>query len=278
MIDLSLVEEEQGEEEDSFTTSMIDLFGCGFIAAIFLFLIYAGVQRAAQAAAAVAANSAGTSAGNAATGPIFIEIAAPVGSDFQWGRLARFLSEAPADTTGQRTWSIVLQDGRNAGAWPITLPLRSMPAGTGAISVVMRGGAQEAISHVYPGSVSSHLRFRLSAAPEFAVDALGVAGRRAEILSWEDKGRRSRADLVGSTTNTNCGVRWIPRKERRFVIRIHGSPILQRLSCAPSEGTGYLTIQGTANSGIAIKCIPLPDKPDVTLLANPSGILASCGD
>lgn len=66
-------------QEDSFTLSMVDLFGCGFIAAIFLFIMNM-LQPHIDAAAAGAATASGDAGqlGEGLSGPVFISIKSEV--------------------------------------------------------------------------------------------------------------------------------------------------------------------------------------------------------
>lgn len=66
------------KREDSFSLSMVDLFGCGFIAAIFLFILNL-VQPQIEAAVGVAASSgsAGRS-GTGLSGPVFVSVRSEV--------------------------------------------------------------------------------------------------------------------------------------------------------------------------------------------------------
>ncbi|RWM14901.1 MAG: hypothetical protein EOR73_25465 [Mesorhizobium sp.] len=121
--------QKQVERRDAFTLSMVDLFGCGFIAAIFLFilnLIQPQIDALANqgTVAGIQGESAGALAG-AKSGPVFITIRADQELTFPgWSDApaARINPEA-ADPLERFVYDQVVPDAGKL-KWPKSIPLR----------------------------------------------------------------------------------------------------------------------------------------------------------
>lgn len=117
----------KARREDSFSLSMVDLFGCGFIAAIFLFILNL-LQPQIEAAAMGAGRSSGGAGrvGQGMTGPVFISVRSDVPIQFlswPWRGREPLPATEYAGTGNDRfkhTYDQVLPDAA-ALRWPLQL-------------------------------------------------------------------------------------------------------------------------------------------------------------
>lgn len=211
--------------EDPYMTSLIDLFGCGFIAAIFLFLLFAGMEGGRRMQAAVAAGvdgSQGVSLEVGAGAPALVEVGTPRGWAIDWGSLSRF--QPGRDVDRDRVLNTVLIPDGDAVRRPTIIKIQrdlGQPA-HGAIEITMQSGRSEAVASINADVLQSQplIQIRLQGGRTLDVEPIGLQASRLQVVarSLDRKQARSARFLRLSAEQENCSIAMLgPR--RRIQIR-----------------------------------------------------------
>lgn len=277
-----MIPTDSSDNLDPITVSLVDLFGCGFIAAIFLFLLYVGTQRVGTHMAGLSASEATQKARTQgrAHGPVFIQLEVPTGIGvYREGVWRRLLSEAQASPAQQRSMTIVVPPADRI-AWPQSLQFNQAappPAGSAISLAVHAGPLQSAVTVDWAAmanqkNITIHIGRSIRLAASLSPDS-----HRTEVqVEDESAPPRWRQTLRFQHASTKplaeCTIRVMPPGRQVKISQLSATEQMS-FPCAASGSGAEVTVKAGAKD--APSCTPLgAPVPDV--IASAAGAAVKC--